>query len=152
MNEKTMQLDTKAGQRVRYANPESSYPSDIFHAKQHLKLGKIYIVSKTVIHDWSTEVFLEGFDYSFNHAHFTEVDDNAVDVEIESKPLPEKLQALITDTDNVFLCRIGTDPRSTQTGIVNVICQGLSRDEKDYVIAITKHIVDCWNNRSKRCD
>lgn len=144
-----MDLDAKKGTRVRYINPESGYPHDIKRAKEHLTLGKIYTVERTVINDWSTDVWLDGYDVPFNHAHFDEVDADAIDeiVAAKRKPMPEKLQAIICDSDYAFVVRIGTDPRTTGTGILNVICQGLDREDKDYVIDIANHIVELWNSQ-----
>lgn len=34
---------------------------DIEHAKKKLVVGEIYTIRKTVVHDWITDVYLEGF-------------------------------------------------------------------------------------------
>lgn len=111
--------------------------------------GKIYVVAKIAVHEWSTEVFLEGFDKPFNSVSFNDVDENAVDetIEITEPELPKRLEAMIVDTDNAFLVRIVTDPRTTDTGIANIIPTGVSREEKDYAIAIGKNLVKCWNEK-----
>lgn len=42
-------------------------------AKKILKLGADYIVERIEIHDWSSSVWLEGFDHAFNTTLFEEV-------------------------------------------------------------------------------
>lgn len=60
--------------------------------------------------------------------------------------LPKKLKAIIVDSEHVFLVRIGTEPRTTDTGIANVIPQGIDRNSRDFAIHIAEHLVKCWNN------
>ena len=64
-----------------------------------------------------------------------------------TKNLPKKLTAIIADTDNVFIVRIGTEPRTTDTGIANVIPanRDISRQGRDRTVQIAKHFVNCWN-------
>ena len=60
--------------------------------------------------------------------------------------LPKRLQAIIMDSETVFLVRIGTDPRTTDTGIANIIPQGLDRSNRDIAIQIARRLIHCWNN------
>lgn len=147
MSEQRMDIQSEAGTRVRYAHPEGGYPTAIRHAKKHLVLGLIYTVARTEVHEWHTDVFLEGFIDPFTSCLFDGVDENAVDkiIEIEKKPLPKKLKALIVDTPHAFIVRICTDPKTTQTGIANVICQGIDDESKDYVKRIARALVDRYN-------
>lgn len=112
-----------------------------------LEKGKEYDVANIDIHDWYTLYYIKVNNklVPFNSGCFFYQQDNPM-----SKPiieLPEKLQAIIADTDNVFVVRIGTDPRTTDTGIANIICQGTSRADRDRVIAIANHLVKCWNEQ-----
>lgn len=61
--------------------------------------------------------------------------------------LPKKLTTIIADTDHVFVVRIGTEPRTTDTGIANIIPanRDISRKGRDRTIQIAKHFVECWN-------
>ncbi len=63
--------------------------------------------------------------------------------------LPEKIQAIIVDTDNAFIVRLDGDPRTTDTGIANVIPRGAEREHRDYAIKVGKHLVKCWNEYSE---
>lgn len=111
--------------------------------REHLEVGKVYEVVVDE-HDWHTDYCIDG--KSFNSVCFEavdEVDDNPVN---GPDGLPLKLEAIIVDEPNVFICRIGTCPRTTDTGIANVIPKGIDRDDKDRAIAITKRLVDRWNS------
>ncbi len=61
--------------------------------------------------------------------------------------LPTELKTLIVDSDHVFLCRIRTEPITTETGIANVIPQGIDRQSRDYTIRITEELVRRWNSQ-----
>lgn len=105
-----------------------------------LEKGQVYEIVKTEVYEWHTHYYIEvdGKEVPFNSACFGEWEEKIIE-------LPKKLEAMIADTDNAFVVRIGTEPRTTDTGIANVICQGLERQKKDYVIQLAKHFVQCWN-------
>lgn len=92
--------------------------------------------------EWNTYVCIDGRRY--NSVCFDLTGKQDADINL-SNGLPKTLQAIIVDTPNVFLCRIGTLPKTTDTGIANVIPSGIDRDARDRTIAITKRLVDCWN-------
>lgn len=56
---KTMNIDAKEGDKVKYKYPNGGYSFDIETGKHHLKLGEIYTVERTVVHSFSTEVYLK---------------------------------------------------------------------------------------------
>ncbi len=92
--------------------------------------------------EWNTYVCIDGKRY--NSVCFDLTGKQDADVN-QPNGLPKTLQAIIVDTPNVFLCRIGTLPRTTDRGIANVIPSGIDRDARDRTIAITNRLVDCWN-------
>ena len=63
--------------------------------------------------------------------------------------LPKELKTIIVDTENAIVVRIATEPRTTETGIANIICQGIDRESRDYIIRLAKHLVLCWNSHKK---
>lgn len=65
---------------------------------------------------------------------------------ITNDALPKKLKALIVDSEHAFLVRIGTEPRTTETGIANIIPQGIDRKNRNYLIQLAEHLVRCWNS------
>ena len=62
--------------------------------------------------------------------------------------LPKKLKTCIADTENAFVVRIVTEPRTTDTGIANIIPinRDISRQGRDKTIQIATHLVRCWNS------
>ena len=58
MAEQRMDIEEGQGTRVRYAHPKSGHDHDIENARKHLVLGKIYMVARTEVHEWSTDVWL----------------------------------------------------------------------------------------------
>jgi hypothetical protein len=43
--------------------------------KKHLKIGKIYLVEKTIVNGWNSQVFLQGFPYiTFNTVNFVDAE------------------------------------------------------------------------------
>ena len=64
-------IDVPSGTRVRWAFPKYGTDCDRETAAKHLSRRKTYTVAHTVIHDWSTELFLREFPgVSFNHGLF----------------------------------------------------------------------------------
>jgi len=110
--------------------------------REHLEEGKEYeaIIDQ---HEWHTYVCIDGKGY--NSVCFETIGEHDPDMN-RSDGLPKILEAIIVDEPNVFVCRIGTSPRTTDRGIANVIPCGIDRDDRDRAIAITKRLVDCWNN------
>ena len=102
--------------------------------RKHLEEGKEYdaVIDQ---HSWHTYVCINN--KSFNSVCFDIIGK-------EDKP-SIKLKAIIVDTDNVFICRIGTDPKTTNTGIANIMPTGIDRDSRDEAIELTNRLVDSWN-------
>ncbi len=110
--------------------------------REHLEENKEYeaVIDK---HEWHTYVCIDGKGFNSVCFDFTE----SVNGDINRPDgLPKQLTAIIADEPNVFICRIGTMPRTTDRGIANIIPSGIDRDSRDRAIAITNHLVNCWNN------
>lgn len=109
--------------------------------RKHLEEGTEYdaVIDR---HEWHTYVCIDGRGYNSVCFEFAEKDDADIN---GPDGLPKTLQAIIVDELNVFVCRIGTLPRTTDRGIANVIPCGVDRDGRDRAIAITKRLVDGWN-------
>ena len=70
-----MDINSPPGTKVKYVFPENGYPHDQEHGKKFLKLGETYTVKKTVIHKWSTDVWLEEVPETvFNSVLFAKVE------------------------------------------------------------------------------
>ena len=110
--------------------------------REFLKEGKEY---EAVIdeHSWHTYVCING--KGFNVVCFEQLGDDIGDEVNRPDGLPKKLEAIIVDTPNVFMLRIGTVPRTTDRGLANIIPMGISRDDKDAAIAFIKRLVNCYN-------
>lgn len=65
----------KAGDRVRFANPQAGYDNDQKRAKTAgLVVGEVYTLTKVEIHDWHTDVWLKEVEaVPFNSVQFSEV-------------------------------------------------------------------------------
>ena len=114
--------------------------------KKHLEVGEIYDVVVDM-HDWHTNYCIDG--KSFNSVCFESVGDESEEDVNGEDGLPKKLQAIIADEPNVFVCRIGTDPKTTDRGIANIIPQGIDRGNRDRAIKLTNRIVECYNAANK---
>jgi hypothetical protein len=80
--EKTMRIDAPEGTKVKFSFPQNGYPHDKEHARKFLKVGEVYAVKKTIIHKWTTDVFLEEIPSTvFNSVLFEEVADEKVEAE-----------------------------------------------------------------------
>lgn len=110
--------------------------------RKHLEVGQTYDVVVDM-HEWHTNYCING--RAFNSVCFEAVEGETADDVNDSNGLPKKLAAIIADTPNAFVVRIGTDPRTTDQGIANVIPQGVDRDNRDRTIAIANRSVKCWN-------
>lgn len=97
-------------------------------------------------HSWHIYVYIDG--RGFNSVCFDFTEEPEADI---NRPdgLPKQLSAIIVDEPNVFICRIGTLPRTTDRGIANIFPFGIDRDSRDRTIAITNRLVDCWNKFEK---
>ena len=62
------------GVEVVYAFPNNGYDHDQRRANERLEVGAIYRLKSAVVDNWQTEVWLEGFDVSFNSVLFAEVE------------------------------------------------------------------------------
>lgn len=110
--------------------------------REHLEEGVEYdaVIDQ---HDWHTYVCIDGNGYNSTCFEFIGEPDTDIN---RSDGLPKTLRAIIVDEPNVFICRIGTVPRTTDRGIANVLPCGIDRDGRDKCIAITNRLVDCWNS------
>ncbi len=115
--------------------------------RKYLIEGQIYDVTVDE-HDGHTNYCIDG--RAYNSVCFEIIDKGEIDDINDVNGLPKKLKAIIADTPNVFVCRIGTDPRTRDTGIANIIPQGIDRDARDKAIAITNRLVECWNELSPK--
>ena len=102
--------------------------------------GQTYEVVRVEVFDWHTHYHIEidGKLLAFGSGCFGEW---------EPEKLPEKLQMIVVDTENAFLVRIDSDPRSSRTGYANIIPQGADRQSRDFAIAFGKKFVECWNTQ-----
>lgn len=77
-----MRIDAPKGTKIKYSFEQNGYPHDQTHAQKFLKLGEVYTVKKTVIHNWTTDVWLEEIPTTvFNSVHFEEVEDEKVETD-----------------------------------------------------------------------
>ena len=66
-----MNIDTRPGALVTFAYPTHGYKHDQELAAKQLVVGHNYTVARTEIHNWHTDVYLEGFgDIRFNSVVF----------------------------------------------------------------------------------
>lgn len=56
---------------VKYTNPQAGWDCDIKQREGCLELGKEYPINGIVVHDWHTDVFIDGIDEGFNDTAFT---------------------------------------------------------------------------------
>lgn len=69
-----MDVYSKPGSKVRFANPDSGRDYDIKLAKKELKVGQIYTIDYTDVGSWHTDVYLvEKPGIPFNSVHFANV-------------------------------------------------------------------------------
>lgn len=70
----TMRIDAPPGTKVRYSFEQNGHPHDQNQAKTFLKVGETYTVSRTDIHQWTTDVYLVEVPIAcFNSVLFEEV-------------------------------------------------------------------------------
>jgi len=55
-----MNIESKKGDKVIFTG-KGGYDSENEYARNHLKVDQIYVVDYTIIHNFNTEVILEGF-------------------------------------------------------------------------------------------
>ena len=140
-------MSTKKIKSVKFlgcSNAQATYAGGA-DPRKLLEKGKTYDVVNIIVYDWHTHYYIEvnGEPIPFNSSCFGEYEEPKIE-------LPKKLCTIIVDTENVFLVRIGTEPRTTDTGIANIIPidRDISRFGRDRTIATAQHLVDCWNNQS----
>lgn len=64
-------LKLVAGDKVRFVNPTFGYQSDVDFAKHSdLVVGQIYVLSNIDLHNWHTDLHLEGMSGCFNSVQF----------------------------------------------------------------------------------
>lgn len=56
---------------VKYTNPRAGWYYDIIQREKYLELEKEYSINGIVVHDWHTDVFIDGIDEGFNDTAFT---------------------------------------------------------------------------------
>jgi hypothetical protein len=67
----SMNINALPGDRVRFAHPDNGYIPDQEKAARHLKVGNVYTVSRTSVHAFYTNVYLnEVFGVAFNSVMF----------------------------------------------------------------------------------
>ena len=89
-----MEIFTPKDKKVELKTFNAGYPSQAQLVKKHLEIGKQYTVEKTIVHDWSSEVYLKEFpDISFNTVFFKNVDKVSQE-EIKEHPDQAKYQPL----------------------------------------------------------
>lgn len=62
------------GDKIKCCTLNGGYDFDSKNAKRYLKKDKIYTVTRVEVGGWSTKVWIEGFDDSFNSVHFEDWD------------------------------------------------------------------------------
>jgi len=67
-------IHSKKGSKVKFANPDSGYPHHQQDALDHLVVGEVYTVLETDVHNFATDVYLKGFpEIPFNSVLFDDV-------------------------------------------------------------------------------
>lgn len=56
---------------VKYTNSQAGWYRDIEQRKGCLELEKEYPINNIIVHDWHTDVFIDGIDEGFNDTAFT---------------------------------------------------------------------------------
>jgi len=54
-----MDIYAKPGTEIIFNHPSNGYDHDQEEAKNHLILGSVYTVERTVVHSWHTDVYLK---------------------------------------------------------------------------------------------
>lgn len=90
-------LKSRIGDKIRFVNPQAGLPDDINLAKKSgLVVDQVYILSKIVIHNWCTDLYLEGLDGAFNSVQFDVVVESEVnciccDKVLETEPTDDPI-------------------------------------------------------------
>ncbi len=70
-----MNIYAKEGDKVICSTLNAGYDSDKRKAEAHLVLNQVYTIARTVVHDWSTDVYLKEIpDVRFNSVFFKDVE------------------------------------------------------------------------------
>lgn len=69
----SMDINTKAGEKIVFANPTAGIESQRKRAKENLLIGSSYIIRKISVYGWHTDVYLEGFNRPFNSVLFDNI-------------------------------------------------------------------------------
>jgi hypothetical protein len=69
----SMDIKTPEGSPVRFTGSNGRDHQKELAKAAGLVPGDIYIVSKVEVHDWFTDVWLDGFDEHFNSVQFSNV-------------------------------------------------------------------------------
>lgn len=76
-----MNIRANRGDRiiVTETSAKNGYSPDVDKVKQHLEINKVYTVERTVVHDWTTDVELQGFpNRFFNSVNFDDYETNKI--------------------------------------------------------------------------
>jgi len=66
-----MNIYARKGDKVVFSNPDAGYNPEQKRAREHLKIGKVYTVERTIVSDWRTTVILQEVpDTGFNSSFF----------------------------------------------------------------------------------
>ena len=68
-------FNTKSGDFVEFANPDAGHDWQQKDIQKRLSLNQKYEVDYLDIHSFSTDLYLVGFDLSFNSSFFENVND-----------------------------------------------------------------------------
>jgi len=69
-----MNIYAKEGDKVICSTFDAGYDADKIKAEAHLVLNQVYTINCTVVHDWSTDVYLQEIpDVKFNSVFFEDV-------------------------------------------------------------------------------
>lgn len=74
INDSTMNIEAESGSLVRFSYPHNAYTHQQEKAANFLTIDEVYTVEKTIIHSWSSDVFLKEFPGEpFNTVLFSDV-------------------------------------------------------------------------------
>jgi hypothetical protein len=71
-----MNIHAREGHKIKYTHPTAGYLGDQETARKHLILNHQYSVKKTVVHDYTTDVYLREIEQEgvfFNSVMFDDV-------------------------------------------------------------------------------
>ena len=76
-----MNIFSMNGHKVKCSTLNTGYESDKEKAKRYLTVGNTYTIDRTVVKNWSTEVYLKEFQMvSFNSIFFEDAEEQATEI------------------------------------------------------------------------